>query len=140
MKNLIIVCEEKLRSYGDFLSQLISLEDDENENIVGIKDGSVKAQVWTESHYEDNSTAIASEQYILFIGNSKLLKEKRSHMFPHFSQFGMNFGWLGKQGYLYVEKGLSLDEYQDFVSFAQGNNQDIKLLVEKKEKQTTKDV
>ncbi len=28
MKKLIIVCEEKCRQYGDYLAQLISLEDD----------------------------------------------------------------------------------------------------------------
>ena len=28
MKKLIIVCEEKCRQYGDYLAQLISLDDD----------------------------------------------------------------------------------------------------------------
>lgn len=36
MKKLIIVCEEKLRQYGDFLAQLVSLQDDKGEEIVGV--------------------------------------------------------------------------------------------------------
>ena len=35
MKKLIIVCEEKCRSYGDYLAQLISMDDDTDEATVG---------------------------------------------------------------------------------------------------------
>ena len=70
MKKLIIVCEEKLRQYGDFLAQLISLEDDKNEQVVGAKDGAVAAQVWTEKEYGANAVQISSEQYILFVCRS----------------------------------------------------------------------
>ena len=45
MKRLIIVCEEKCRQYGDYLAQLISLEDDTEDETVGTKDGEVAAQV-----------------------------------------------------------------------------------------------
>lgn len=50
MKKLIIVCEERLRKYGDFLSQLVSLEDDKDDEVIGVKDGTVVAQVWSEIH------------------------------------------------------------------------------------------
>lgn len=70
MKKLIIVCEEKLRCYGDFLAQLISGTDDNDSKVVGVKDGSVAAQVWTEKEYASNAAQISSEQYMLFIGNS----------------------------------------------------------------------
>ena len=46
MKKLIIVCEDKYRVYGDYLAQLISLEDDTGVATVGVKDGEVAAQVW----------------------------------------------------------------------------------------------
>lgn len=67
MKKLIIVCEEKLRQYGDFLSQLVSLNDDKDGKVVGVKDGTVATQVWAEKEYIANSAQISSEQYILFI-------------------------------------------------------------------------
>lgn len=132
MKKLIIVCDEKLRQYGDFLAQLISLHDDKDDEVVGVQDGSVAAQVWTEKEYTANAPQISSEQYILFIGNSKLLKEKRAYMQAQFSQYGMNYGWLGKQATLFVEQTLSLKEYGNFIEFAQGNQPDIKRLVDTK--------
>ena len=46
MKKLLIVCEEKLRKYGDFLAQLVSLEDDEDGNIRGTRDGAGGMIVW----------------------------------------------------------------------------------------------
>ena len=74
MKKLIIVCEEKCRSYGDYLAQLISMDDDTDEATVGTKDGEVAAQVWTEKDYNNNSAQMSSNQYVLFVGNSKLTK------------------------------------------------------------------
>ena len=72
MKNIIIVCDEKRKKFGDYLAQLISMKDDTEENTVGIKDGSVEAQVWLEKEfYKSNAQTTSSEQHILFIGNSK---------------------------------------------------------------------
>lgn len=65
MKKLIIVCEERLKTYGTFRSQLISLKDDKGDSVIGIKDGSTAAQVWTEKEYASNAAQISSEQYIL---------------------------------------------------------------------------
>lgn len=132
MKKLIIVCEEKLRPYGDFLAQLISRQDDKGKEIVGVKDGTVAAQVWTEKEYTANAPQISSEQYILFIGNSKLLKEKRTYMQVQFSQYGMCYGWLGKQAALFVDHVATLEEYDDFIALAQSNQPEVPKLVESK--------
>lgn len=118
MKKLIIVCEERLRHYGDFLAQLISATDDAEGGIIGIKDGSAVAQVWTEKEYTSNAPQISSEQYILFIGNSKLIKDKRLHMQKKYSEYGMNYGWLGKQGALFVDRTVSYSEYEAFYKLA----------------------
>ena len=104
MKKLIIVCEEKCRQYGDYLAQLISLEDDTEDETVGTKDGEVAAQVWLEKDYKANAAQLSSNQYILFIGQDKLIKEKSSHMNMGFAEFGMKYGWLGKQAVLSVDK------------------------------------
>lgn len=114
MKKLVIVCEEKLHRYGDFLAQLISGTDDKEDAVVGIKDGSAAAQVWTEKEYSANAAQISSEQYILFIGDSKLIKEKRHHMQKKYSEYGMNYGWLGKQAVLFVDHALTYTEYEEF--------------------------
>lgn len=133
MKKLIIVCEEKYKKYGDYLSQLISLEDDTEQNVIGIKDGEVVAQVWSEKDYVANSPQIASSQSILFIGESKLIKDKSTHMKVMFSEHGIKYGWLGKQAVLTVDKTISTKEYDDFLEFALSNQTDIERLIEKKE-------
>ena len=132
MKKLIIVCEEKLRKYADFLAQLISLSDDKDGEVVGIEDGAVAAQVWTEEDYIRQSVQISSEQYLLFVGNSKLIKEKLSHMVKMFSKYGMNYGWLGKQAVLFVDKIVDVEQYDEFIDFAKGNQSDVKKLLEVK--------
>lgn len=131
MKKLIIVCEEKCRSYGDYLAQLISMDDDTDEATVGTKDGEVAAQVWTEKDYNNNSAQMSSNQYVLFIGNSKLIKEKSSHMNTEFNEYGMKYGWLGKQAVLCVEKVVPLKQYDEFIEFALAYQENIKALVTK---------
>lgn len=133
MKKLIIVCEEKYRKYGDYLSQLISLEDDTDDEIVGTKDGEVQAQVWLEKDYQANSAQLSSSQYILFVGNSKLIKEKSSYMKVVFSKFGMTYGWLGKQAVLTVGEIVSNKEYDQFIEFALTNQSNLERLIEKRE-------
>ena len=131
MKKLIIVCEEKCRSYGDYLAQLISMDDDTDEATVGTKDGEVAAQVWTEKDYNNNSAQMFSNQYVLFVGNSKLIKEKSSHMNTEFNEYGMKYGWLGKQAVLCVEKVVPLKQYDEFIEFALAYQENIKALVTK---------
>lgn len=114
MKKLIIVCEEKLRRYGDFLAQLISGAEEKDRKNGGLKDGFAAAQVWSEKVYASNAAQISSEQYILFVGNSKLIQEKRYHMKKRYSEYGMNYGWLGKQAVIFVEHALSYSEYGEF--------------------------
>ena len=139
MKKLIIVCEERLRRYGDFLTQLISGTDDKEGRVVGIKDGAAAAQVWTEKEYTANAAQISSEQYLLFVGNSKLIKEKRHHMLQKYSEHGMNYGWLGKQAVLFVDHILSFSEYTNFYKllsneYAEGSQKEaVRLLPSKSE-------
>ena len=139
MKKLIIVCEERLSRYGDFLAQLISGTDDKEGRVVGIKDGAAAAQVWTEKEYTANAAQISSEQYLLFVGNSKLIKEKRHHMLQKYSEHGMNYGWLGKQAVLFVDHILSFSEYTNFYKllsneYAEGSQKEaVRLLPSKSE-------
>lgn len=134
MIKLIIVCEDKLRKYGDFLVQLVSLEDDKDELIIGVKDGEVDAVVWTESEYKSNAHQLSSKQHILFIGNSKMIKEKREHMLKKFCEYGIDYRWLGKQAALFVEKGMDINKYERFIIFANDLQPDIKRLIDKEER------
>ena len=141
MKKLIIVCEERLHRYGDFLAQLISGMDDKEGRVVGIKDGTAAAQVWTEKEYTANAAQISSEQYLLFVGNSKLIKDKRHHMLQKYSEHGMNYGWLGKQAVLFVDHILSFTEYTNFYKllsseYAEGSQKEALRLLPSKSEET----
>lgn len=132
MKKLIIVCEEKLRKYADLLAQLISSSDDVGDNVVGVKDGAVVAQVWTETDYIRQSVQMSSEQYILFIGNSKLMREKRYYMVEMFSEYFMHYRWLGKQASLYVDGVVPTDQYNEFIEFARSHQTNVEKIIDVK--------
>lgn len=86
--------KKNIESTGNYLAQLISLEDDTEDSTVGAKDGEVAAQVWLEKEYKANSAQVSSNQYILFIGHNKLVKEKSSHMKVAFSVWnGIRLAW-----------------------------------------------
>lgn len=133
-EKLVIVCEEKFRTYADYLSMLISSEDDDSDNIVGVRDGGVQALVWTEKDYKANVATISSDQYILFIGQGTLIKEKSAHMETIFSEYGMKYGWLGKQAFLSVEKTVSFKDYDNFFEYAKKYKTNIEKIIEKKKK------
>ena len=134
MKNLIIVCDEKRREFADYLSQLISSEDDTSENTVGVKDGTVAAQVWLEKEFVANSATISSNQYILFIGESKLIKEKSAHMKSEFCEHGIKCSWLGKQALVAVDKVVEPKKYDEFLEYAKKYETNLKNLMDKKSK------
>ena len=132
MKNIIIVCDEKRKKFGNYLAQLISMEDDTEGNIVGIKDGSVEAQVWLEKEYNANSKTISSDQHLLFIGNSKDLKSKREFMNIEFSKYGMKYGSLGKQSFIAVDEVVKRKEYEEFYSYAKKYAENLEKVVKEK--------
>ena len=125
MVKLIIVCDDKSQAYGAYLAQLISSNDDTSEGVIGVKDGEVQAAVWTEKQYVDNSLQLASTQYVVFVGNSKVMKEKRLNMQNKFSKFGMNYCWLGKQAVLFVDNIVKTEEYDAFIEYANTKNLNI---------------
>ena len=103
MKKIIVVCGEKGKEHGNYLLQLIGVNDDEGEN----KDGKVQGALFTEKQFIDNEHKITSDQYVVFIGNGKLAKEQRAHMQPQFDYMGMKIKWLGKRAALYFEDKTS---------------------------------
>lgn len=69
---------------------------------------------------------------MLFIGNSKLIKEKRSHMVQKYSEYGMKYGWLGKQGVLFVDEIVDVENYDNFFEYAKANQSSVKKLLDVK--------
>lgn len=117
-KELIIVCDESLMEYANYLMALISQNND--------KDGTVSAAIWPPKVYKDTLPKITSNTHILFIGSFKEAKEQRKNVNSKFNKYGMHFGWLGKRAVMYVDdKMLKKDEYDHFLKFSKNYQEEF---------------
>lgn len=125
-KELIIVCDESLMEYANYLMALIGQNDDKDEQIVGTKGGTVSAAIWTPKTYKDTLPKITSNTHILFIGSFKEAKEQRKNVNSKFNKYGMHFGWLGKRAVMYVDdKMLEKEEYDHFLQFCRNYKEEF---------------
>ncbi|MBQ6831853.1 MAG: hypothetical protein IJO28_04375 [Oscillospiraceae bacterium] len=126
--SLIIVYDNKTEEYATFLQQLISQNDDSGEKIVGVRDGTVDATIWTTKVYEDSLAKITSNTHIIYIGSSKIAKNQGKNISFTFSKYGMNYGWLGKRAVLYVDtkKMLKKKEYDEFFALCKKYSEKFK--------------
>lgn len=116
---LMIVCDEKLMEYANYLIALIGQNDDTDDKVVGTKDGYVTAAIYTPKNYKDTLPKITSNTHILFIGSFKEAKEQRKNIDLKFNKYGMCYGWLGKRAIMYVEDTmLKKKDYDSFISFS----------------------
>lgn len=126
-KELMIVCDDKLMEYANYLMALIGQNDDVGSDVVGIKDGSVTAAIYTPKNYKDTLPKITSNTHILFIGNFKEAKEQQKNVNYQFDKYGMHYGWLGKRAVMYVEDTmLTKAEYEEFLSLCKTYQKDFR--------------
>ena len=129
---LIIVCDEKTVGYANYLRQLVSTNDDEEE-VVGTKDGAIEVVVWLEKDYLANRATITSNQHILFIGENQASKNEISSMNVKFDKYGMKYGWLGKRGMMLVSEVISQPEtYNEFIELCRNYKTEFELIEFKK--------
>ena len=117
---LMIVCEDKLREYANYLIALVGQKDDTENQIVGVKDGTVTAAIYSPKQYNDTLPKITSNTHILFLGNFKEAKEHWKNVDFKFDKYGMKYGWLGKRAVMYVDEIMvKKKDYEKFISFAE---------------------
>ena len=104
-KKLILVTGEKETAYAELLSSLISLKDDKEDGVMGIKDGSVEAVVWSESVYNDNKAQLGSNTKLIFIGKNKASEAVISSIRfnKDMEKYGVKVGSLSNKAVFYVE-------------------------------------
>ena len=130
---LIIVCDDNTVGYANYLRQLISANDDEEDVIIGTKDGAIKVSVWLEKHYLDNMSTISSNEHVLFIGENQASKNEISSMTVKFDQFGMKYGWLGKRGMMIVSKTIdNPEDYNEFIELCRNYKTEFEFIEFKK--------
>ena len=104
VKKLIIVTGEKESVYAELLSSLISLKDDDTENnqVIGIKDESVEAVVWSEKVYDDNKIQLSSKAKVIFVGKTKATEPfiVSIRFNKNLERFGIKLGWETRQSFI----------------------------------------
>ena len=130
---LIIVCDESTVGYANYLRQLISANDDEEDVIIGTKDGAIKVSVWLEKHYLDNMSTISSNEHVLFIGENQASKNEISSMNIKFDKYGMKYCWLGKRGMMLISKTIdNPEDYNEFIELCRNYKTEFELIEFKK--------
>ena len=97
-KNLIIVYNNETEKYANFLKALLTQDDDTEEKIIGVKDGTVDVVVHSYEEYKQNKISIGRDNYILFIGNDKNIKNE-TEFIKIKGKYGLKYGWIGKIGW-----------------------------------------
>jgi len=114
-KEVIIVYDEETKEYADYLFALISTKKN------------IEARCLSLKQYEETSVTLSSENNMIFIGNNKIIENKRKYTDKIFKEYGMNYGWIGKNCIVYVEdKMLEQNEYKAFIDYASKINTKFK--------------
>lgn len=103
--NLVIVCEDKDMQYANYLIQLIGENDDDKDShaVIGVKDDSVSAAIWSPKHYKDNLPTLTSRTHIVFLGLTDVAKEQVFGISNMVDLHGLHYGWLGKRAVMYID-------------------------------------
>ena len=103
--SLVIVCEDKNMIYANYLIQLIGENDDrkDSDTVIGIKDDTVAAAIWSPKQYKDNLPTLTSRTHIVFLGLNDVAKEQMLGISNMVDLHGMHYGWLGKRAVMYID-------------------------------------
>lgn len=148
-KKLILVGDEKSDVYCEFMSMLISSNDDVIDDegnvteVIGVLDGSIDSAIWTSDIYRDNRAHTSSKQKILFIGKT----ESSSNVIPNLivtdndiRKYGVTIGWLGNKAVIDVDSKIILESdaadnlynefFNKYINISKRFNHNIKNLEE----------
>lgn len=118
-EKLIIVHSENTTVFANYLQMLISSNDDNGEEVVGIKDGSIKTTIWSDKEYVAQKPTLSSNEHILFIGRGKIIPEECYGMETKYNQYGMTYGWLGKRAFLKIsDTPKKIEDVKSFLEYA----------------------
>lgn len=112
---LIVVYKDELLI--NLFKKLVESNDDiDEENVVGIKDGSVRIVSWTEKVWLDQKKAGNINNKVLFLGKVKGWDKLLPIIDLKFNQHGVKYGWAGNQALLCADTD-AIDEAEAYNSF-----------------------
>ena len=112
---LIVVYKDELLI--NLFKKLVETNDDiDEENVVGIKDGSVRIVSWTEKVWLDQKKAGNINNKVLFLGKVKGWDKLLPIIDLKFDQYGIKYGWAGNQALLWADT-KEIEEAKAYNSF-----------------------
>lgn len=115
-KKVIIVYGKKDEMFARYAEKLLSQKDDNENEVIGVKDGFVETAVWDEEFYLQQKD-LHSNQKIIFIGNCKSLEAYKPSFDIKYSQYGVDYGWYGNKAAIYISNSkIKKDEYSELVA------------------------
>lgn len=114
---LIVVYKDEM--LVNQIKKLVETKDDEDaENTVGTKDGTVNIVSWTEKVWLEQKKAGNINNKVLFLGNIKGVDNLIPVIDVKFNEFGVKYGWAGTQAVLCVDP-KAISKKEDYISFLQ---------------------
>ncbi|MCR5610424.1 MAG: hypothetical protein K6F68_01125 [Clostridiales bacterium] len=86
------------------MRKLVETNDDEEDRIVGTRDGTVRLVRWDEKKWRYRRNANATNDKVIVMGDIPGAKNDIKLMEPRFEKYGVKYGWIG--GCAYVDADL----------------------------------
>ena len=118
MQTLIVVYKNRDEMAINQLRKLLETDDDHEDRIVGVEDGSVEIVPWTEKVWIQNKEAGTIKSKVLLIDDIKGSDQLSPIMDIKYDKYGIIYGWAGSQALLTIdEKALKKKEnYEKFLA------------------------
>ena len=113
-RSLVIVYKDELLL--NQMRKLIETNDDTEDSIVGVRDGSIKIISWDEKMWLGQKKSGMLQNKVLFLGDIKGTDKLIPILDIKFEKYGVMYGWAGNQAVLTCDmKKLGKEEYQEFL-------------------------
>ena len=113
-KTLIVVYKDELLM--NQLKKMVETHDDNEQCVIGTRDGSIDIVSWTEKVWLGNKKAGNIQGKILFLGEIKGTDKLIPVIDMKFDECGVKFGWAGNQAVVYADPKV-LTAREDYDAF-----------------------
>ena len=133
MQTLIVVYKNRDEMAINQLRKLLETDDDHEDRIVGVEDGSVEIVPWTEKVWIQNKEAGTIKSKVLLIDDIKGSDQLSPIMDIKYDKYGIIYGWAGSQALLTIDEN-ALKKKENYEKFLAELRTKVKNGVTKKEK------
>ncbi|MEH2936606.1 hypothetical protein [Acutalibacter sp. JLR.KK004] len=133
MQTLIVVYKNRDEMAINQLRKLLETDDDHEDRIVGVEDGSVEIVPWTEKVWIQNKEAGTIKSKVLLIDDIKGSDQLSPIMDIKYDKYGIIYGWAGSQALLTIDE-KALKKKENYEKFLAELRTKVKNGVTKKEK------